>query len=252
MAVIKTTTITDTGKPAISHLPLPAACRRCFLVFLAALLGSTLLTLSFPRLRASLAFLPAETALRNNQQIRPITRDRFPGLIQAANNSIRIHDDSRYQHGLAWLHYLDAALSGYGTNEAKASLVQAQQAFEARLQSSPAEPADWLRLGWVHLLLNHPASQIIDAWKMSVYSGRAEHYLLSDRLELGFRLADSFGEDDLSLLRDQTLLTWKYRKQDMRKKIQQQSFQLTTFQNLLSRQDPETLAEIEKEYDKLR
>ena len=224
--------------------------RRYFLLFFTAILGILLLTHSCTRLRAGMTYLPVETALRNHWNIRSIDHTRFPGLIEAAEKSITTHKDSRYWHGLAWMNYLYGVSLGYHTNEAKESFTQAQKAFEARLQSSPSEPADWLRLGWVHVLLGHPAVQVIDAWKMSVYTGRAEHYLLLDRLEQGLRYADDFKDDDRDLLCDQLLLSWKYQKNKMRKKIRDQTFALHTIRGLLFERAPEIVAEIETVYEK--
>ncbi len=225
---------------------------RYSLLLFAAMLGIALLLLSTPRLRASLAFLPVETALRNHWDLRPISRERFPALIDAAEKSIAIHEDSQYFHGLGWMHYLHAIALGFDTAEAGESLGYAQQAFEARLRSSPVEPAEWLRLGWIHLLLRHPAGDIMDCWKMSVFTGRAEHYLLLDRLKLGLHYTDYFDDDGLNLLRDQILLGWRYKKPEMTHYFSSRPFAVKKIRGLLFERAPELLAEMEDAYEAVR
>ncbi len=225
---------------------------RYFLLLLATTLGLALLLLSTPRLRASLAFLPVETALQNHWDLRPISRDRFPALIDAAQKSIALHGDSQYFHGLGWMHYLHAIALGFDTAEARESLGYAQHAFEARLKSSPVEPAEWLRLGWTHLLLRHPASNVMDCWKASVFTGRAEHYLLLDRLKLGLHYTDYFDDDGLNLLRDQIQLSWKYSKPEMIQYFSSRPFDVKLIRGLLFERAPELLAEMEEAYEAVR
>ncbi len=223
---------------------------RLSLLLLATILGIALLTLSFPRLRASIAYLPAETALRNHWDIRPIRQERFPALIDAARESIDILDDSQYWYGLAWLQYLYVESLGFDTPKGKQMLLLSQRSFETLLKSSPASPREWLRLGWIHSTLDHPASEVIDAWRMSVHTGRAEHHLYLNRLNLGLRYADFLDEEDLALLRDQLLLTWRYQRREMEKSIASDRLDFKTILALLYRDAPEVLAEIEEAYVK--
>ncbi len=225
---------------------------RYSLLLFAALLGIALLLLSYPRLHASMVFLPVETALRNHWDIRPISKDRFPGLIDAAEKSIAIHEDSQYYHGLGWMHYLYGISLGFNTAEAKKSLTLAQAAFEARLKSSPVEPAEWLRLGWTHMLLRHPPNDAINCWKMSIFTGRTEHYLLLDRLKLGLHYTDYLDDDGLNLLRDQLLLSWDHRQNDMIKHFSSRPFDVKRIHGLLFEQAPEILAEMDEAYEKHR
>ncbi len=223
---------------------------RISLLLLTALLGIALLTLSFPRLRASIVFLPVETALRNHWGIRPISQDRFPSLIDAARSSLEIHETDQYWQGLGWMQYLYGISLGYDTEQAKGSFLLARQAFETELKSSPAQPAEWLRLGWIYALLRYPSQEVIEAWNMSVYTGRVEHHLLLNRLELGLRYADFFDEDDLALLRDQLLLAWQYKRREMKKAIASGTVNLKTIRGLIYRDRPEILEEMEEALEK--
>ena len=223
---------------------------RLLLILLASILGIALLTLSLPRLRASIAYLPAETALRNHWDTRPIRQERFPALIDAARESISILDDSQYWYGLAWLQYLYVESLGFDTPKGKETLLSSQRSFETLLKSSPVLPREWLRLAWIHLLLDHPASEVIDSWRMSVHTGRAEHHLYLSRLNLGLRYADSLDEDGLALLRDQLLLTWRYKRRDMEKRIASDRLDFKTIQGLIEYDAPEVLTEMEDAYDR--
>ena len=220
------------------------------LLLLATILGIALLTLSLPRLRASIAYLPADTALRNHWGPRPISKQRFPGLIAAASESIDILDDSQYWYGLAWLQYLYVESLGFDTHEGKQMLQLSQRSFETLLKSSPVLPREWLRLAWIHWALDHPASEVIDAWRMSVQTGRAEHHLFLSRLNLGLDYVDILEEDDRALLRDQLLLTWKYQRREMEKSIASDTLDFKTILGLIYRDAPEVLAEIEEAYEK--
>jgi len=229
---------------------IPCKFARLSLVALAALLGATLLTLSYPRLRADIEYLPVATALRNHWNFQAIRHERFPNLIAQATTSTKWLGAERYWHGLAWLHYLHADSLEFNTELARASLAQSEQAFSSLLKVSPVEPAEWLRLGWVKVLLGRPAQEIISVWEMSVHTGSAEHYLLLDRLQLALPYADLLDEYGLALLRDQILLTWKYRTQDMLQALSVGSIDLPTIKKIIHHQTPEIFSAMEKRHEK--
>jgi len=201
-------------------------------------------------LRASITYLPAETALRNHWDTRPIRQERFPALINAASESIDILDDSQYWYGLAWLQYLYVESLGFNTHNGKEMLLLSQRSFETLLKSSPAMPREWLRLAWIHSALKHPVSDVIDAWRMSIHTGRAEHHLYLSRLKLGLRYVGFLVEDDRALLREQLLLAWKYRQREMKEHIASDTFEMETILGLLYLGAPEILTEMEEAYEK--
>ena len=92
----------------------------------------------------------------------------------------------------------------------------------------------------------------INCWEMSVFTGRAEHYLLLDRLKLGLHYTDHFDEDGLNLLRDQILLSWKYHQPEMIQYFSSRPFDVKRIRGLLFERAPELLAEMDEAYEKHR
>jgi len=228
---------------------------RWFIILLATLLGAVLLALSVPRLRSDFVYLRVDNALRNHWVSRPIPRDRYPELLQAAQTSIAVLDDGRYRDSLAWLQYLYAQSLGLDSPQRQDELRLAKPAFEAALSSTPASPRNWLQLGWINATIGDPKSgisSVIEAWRMSVLTGRAERHLLVSRLELGLRYAEFLTEDDLDLLRDQLLLAWRYRRGQVKTSILSSGSDLKTIRGLLYLQAPDVLDEMEQAHDKHR
>lgn len=217
------------------------------LLTLVIILSTTTLYLSIPRLFSSLTYLPVEAALKHHWIDYPIKADQYTGLIETAKQSIEKLNEARYWQGLGWLYYLQATSQGTNTPEGQQSLSNAQNAFENFLKKSPASPAEWLRLSWVHSLQNHGAVQIVETLKMSLYTGRAERYLMQNRLELALQYADYFSEEDTSLISDQIQLTWRFFKRDMKKHIKSGTYNINTMNKLLTN-NPELKQQINKEY----
>lgn len=223
---------------------------RYCLILLATIIGISLLCLSIPRLYSSGQYLPVETALKNHWSKGSIRTERFPSLIEHTESSLAILNDSRYWQGLGWLHYLYAGAMGTKTEQGKDELILSEQAFINQLNSSPADSAEWLRLGWVRALLSRPARQVMDVWSMSVNTGRAEHHLLVDRLELGLRIADACNDFELSLMRDQIVLAWKYRRNDMQRALIADRLDIETIDGLLSLTEPDLMREMKETYER--
>ena len=118
--------------------------RRLVLVLLVAAVAVALLSLAWPRLRSSLAYLPVETALKKHWHGEAIRPARYAELIASAEHSIAVHDQVRYREGLSWLYYLQALDLGAYTPEGQAALGEARRATVAVLERAPAKPAYWL------------------------------------------------------------------------------------------------------------
>lgn len=223
--------------------------KRLSLVVLAAALGCFVLFLSIPRLYSSSVYLPVETALKNHWKHQQIRKERFPVLIGYANKSLSILEENRYWQGLGWLHYHYAIALGLNTMDGRRELELSAKAFSRQLQSSPTDSAEWLRLAWVRALLSQPERQVMDAWSMSVMTGRAEHYLLLDRLELGMRYIHACNDFEIEQLREQVRLAWKYRQKAFRQVLKSSRIDLKVLQQLLGQAEPELLAEMHELFD---
>ena len=223
--------------------------QRLALLVLAVIIATITLNLSYPRLTSSLTYLPVDAALKHQWEDYPIKLNQFPGLIDTAKHSIEQLDEARYWQGLGWLHYLHASAQGITTREGKQSLSHAQNAFETFLKKSPASPAEWLRLAWTHAQLGHEAEAVINTLKMSLYTGRAERYLMPNRLELALRYAEHFAPEDKGMLQDQLQLTWRFYQRDMLTFINTGAYKKSTLYRLLGN-NPELIEQINSELER--
>jgi len=201
---------------------------------IAIILGVVLLTLSYPRLMSSYTYIPVQIALTKHWKGDSIKIQQFPFLIEITEKAIEYQGDVRYWIGLGWLQYLNARQLGFSKQEGQQLLHSSQKSFEKAVSKSPASPEVWLRLAWIHSLLKHDNAEVVNTLKMSIYTGRAERYLIKNRLELALKYIDYFDKEDLSLLTDQTKLAWRFYKRDMLKFIKDGTYNLNTINKLLN------------------
>ncbi len=220
--------------------------QRLSLLTLVAFLAIAVLTLSYPRLSSSLRYIPVETALKRNWGDYPIKLDQYPALINITKGAIRKLDAARYWQGLGWLHYLYAMALDPGTPEGFKSLGLSQLAYENFLKKSPVKPAEWLRLAWVHRFLGHDGSKTARALKMSFYTGRAEQYLIFDRLSLALSYETYFEKEDLGLIRDQIQLAWRFNEHKLLELMREGTYDPQILLGLIAETNPELTKEIEE------
>ncbi len=214
---------------------------------LAASFAVVTILLSYPRLVSSLSYLPVDAALKRHWEDYPIKKDRFPALIGIAKNANQVLDRAHYWQGLGWLYFLQVNSSNYKTQEGKQLLSEAQIAFETSLKKSPADPAAWLRLAWIHALLNHDYSLVVKTLSMSFYTGRAERLLILNRLDLALRYTSYFEQEDLPIVRDQVQLAWHLFQAPMLELIRSGAFDKKTLLRLMADSHPELAIELQDE-----
>ncbi|MFT5274020.1 MAG: hypothetical protein ACI9J2_000542 [Saprospiraceae bacterium] len=219
--------------------------KRLVSLSLAASLAVATLYLSTPRLVSSLSYIPVDAALERHWEDYPIKQTQFPVLIEIAEKAIQKLDLAHYWQGLGWLYSLQVNPLNRDTPEGKKLLSQSQIAFETSLRKSPANPASWLRLAWIHAFLQHDTRFIVKTLKMSFYTGRAEHHLILNRLNLALRYTNYFEEDDLPLIRDQIQLAWRLFQARMLELIISGTFDKTTLLKLLADSHPELAMEMQ-------
>jgi len=216
------------------------------LVMLLALTAILVLTLSWPRLQASLLFLPVESAIELYWVNGDVPDTRLEALQNRARQSIRVHDHPRYWEGLSLLYYLQADRAGNSLSDRREAYEQVVEAANRSLAAAPMQPQLWLRKAHALNWLSFTPAAAIGAFKMSVYTGRVEPVLLMSRLALGFSRVNALDEEGRSLLRDQTLLAWQLRQRDFMSAIKQESLNLVQVQNLLSPSHTDVLVEMEQ------
>jgi len=207
--------------------------------------GVILLLLSWPRLQASIDFLPVDTGLSGYWESGEIKAVELDALIERARHSVKLYDHYRYWEGLSELLILSAQDASRPYWQRRQILEQSVTAAIAALRRAPARPRTWLRIARARALLGEPAVQVIPAWKMSILTGRVEPTLMLPRLELGFRYYNALADEDIALLRDQTILTWAVQRAGVLKRLQSGSLDLNLMRKVLSAQNPDIIAEME-------
>jgi hypothetical protein len=212
---------------------------------LVALLATVLLTMSWPRLRAALHYLPVDVAIDNYYLSGELPAGSRGSLQQKALESLSLHEHQHYWDGLGLLYYLqglDGSLPLYLQRE---SFEQSVDATSRSLELAPIQPRAWLRralsLGW----LSFRDTGIGDAFKMSVYTGRVETALSILRLQLGYSRLGQLDEEARSLLRDQTLLAWRLRRQSVITAMKQGSLDFRRVSSLLIGTDSGVVRDME-------
>jgi hypothetical protein len=218
---------------------------RYTLILLAAVSAGLLLSLAWPRLRASMSFLPVDTAISNYWQSGEVDEAQLDGLIKRAQEAIAIHDHYRYFAGLSEIEILAG-------KDMKRSLWQRRQALQDAItaatevvRQAPANPRAWLRIARAKEFLAYPAGQVIPPLKMSILTGRVEPVLMLTRLELGLRHLPVLDDEAVRLMRDQALLCWAIDKRSMLRRMKSGSLGIDWLRMVLADNNPAVIAEME-------
>ena len=133
-------------------------------------------------------------------------------------------------------------------------LVKAGDRIEAEqsLQQAPANPATWLRLASVRWILHEEPETIVDAWKMSVFTGRVHTAVFTKRMEIGLAWYGYQDGEGKAMLRDQLLLAWRLRPSQLMQVVAKRDPDLRVSRTLLAASDPGVLAEMEAWLEKRR
>ncbi len=137
-----------------------------------------LLSLSWPRLQASIDFLPVDTGISRYWESGEIKAGELDALIERARHSVELYDHYRYWEGLSELLILSGQDAGKPYWQRRQILEQSVAAALEAVRRAPARPRTWLRIARARALLGYAAEQVIPAWKMSILTGRAEPNLM--------------------------------------------------------------------------
>ncbi len=214
------------------------------LLILVSSLAIIVISLAYPRLVSSMYYLPVETALQGHWSGLPIRPNQYAALIEKSEQAISVLDDARYRRGLGWLYYLQALDFHPGSPQGQASLAHARNAFETSLAQAPANPAIWLSLAWSYAYLGLDDTKVVQALAMSLQTGRAERYLLLNRLDLALRYAAHLQTENLALLHDQVELAWQLYQHELLKKMSGSETHWHNLPDLIQTSNPELAQEI--------
>jgi hypothetical protein len=218
----------------------------------AALLVLAALSLAWPRMQASYRFLPVDLAIGRYYQQREIPTHRMLTLIGFAEQAIAYHDHYRYHDGLSLLHYLRGLNHYTPALERRAEYRMAEAEGIETVRRAPAQPAAWLRIAAVRSLLRDEPETVLEPWKMSVFTGRTHSTLMVPRVLVGLPYLEVMDSESRTLLRDQLLLAWSLKPNDLLKALKRIDRRLEKTRALVETRDPAALAEMEARIEKIR
>jgi len=211
---------------------------------LLALAGAVLL-LAWPRFLASYRYLPVEIAIERYFTTREIPSDRLDVLIKFANQAIAHQDNYQYHNGLSMLQLLRALdLSTPAMDRLGAYRSAEQEALES-LKRAPAQPAAWLRVANIRWILHDEPADILAPWKMSIFTGRTDYTLITQRIEIGLVHREFMDEEAVAMFRDQMLLGWRVQPGSVIQLLAGRDRTLTVTKALIQNTDPAALEEME-------
>ena len=218
---------------------------RYALILIVGVVAFLLLSLSWPRLRASLRYLPVDTAMSKYWENREANTGQLDALIERAREAIALHDHYRYWEGLSELQILSGQDMGKPYWQRRQVLEQSILSATEVVRRAPAQPRTWLRIARTRAFLGYTQDELIPAWKMSVLTGRVEPTLMLTRLELGFRYFNGLDDEAVLLLRDQAVLTWAVHRQQVLERLQSGSLDFDLMREVLSGQNQDIVADME-------
>jgi hypothetical protein len=214
------------------------------LAVLTAVVASLTLYFAWPRLQASLLFLPVDTAISNFNDSGQIPFGQLDGLQQRATEAISVYPHYRYWDGLSLLYYLEGLDRDKLLFDRRQALEQSIQAARNALSRAPSQPQAWYRIANASSWLRYPVREVIDALSMAVYTGRVDPSLFMARLELGFRYLQHMDDEEVSLMRDQALLAWQLLPRELSGALQSGNLPAESLEYLLAPAHGEVLFEI--------
>ena len=215
-------------------------------VLVIAAASAFLIYLAYPRLHASLLYLPVDTAINRFYDTQEIPSGQLEGLQARAQDAIDIHPHHRYWDGLSLLYFLQGSDTSGPLFERRQAHENTIEAAEASLALAPGQPRTWLRIAQARSWLRYPPEQVIDALQMAIYTGRVEPSLLMTRLRLGLAYLPRMDAEATAMLRDQLLLAWRLQPRDVTRAVKQRSLRWASIEQLLAESDRAVLAEIEE------
>lgn len=226
-------------------MPEKSSLYRYTLILIIGVTASVLLTLSWPRLQASISYLPVDTAISKYRETQEISTEQIDSLIERAKESIAMHDHYRYWEGLSELQILSGRDMNKPLLKRRLALEHSILAAVEVVRRAPVSPRTWLRIARVRAFLAYPEEQVIPAFKMSIFTGRVEPTLMLARLELGFSYFPALDKEAIFLLRDQAVLTWAIHRVQVLQRLEKGSLDFSLMRELLSGVNDDIIAEME-------
>jgi hypothetical protein len=218
----------------------------------ALLVAVVTLSLAWPRLLASVRFLPVDLAIERYYQTREIPTQRMLTLLGFAAEAIDLDDHYRYHDGRSFLHYLRALDVYTPALERRDEYRKAEAAAVEAVKRAPAHPEAWLRMATVRAILRDEPADVLEPWKMSIFTGRTHSTLMVPRVGIALSYIGLMDDETRAMLRDQLLLAWALKPVDLLRELKRRDPRLLKTTVLISAMDPGALAEMEERIEKVR
>ncbi len=166
-----------------------------------------LLMLAVPRFIASLYALYPESALKQTE--KNLSPEIYEKSISHLSKALAWYDNAEYwqSQALFYISLLNTSTS-QPFEKRQELLKQAHASIIQGLKLSPVDPYAWFRLAAVDKMLKLPSEEIINALRLSFYSGRVEPELLMSRLAFSFDYYNEFNEEMQGLWKKQIPVAW--------------------------------------------
>lgn len=230
----------------------PGIGSRLAMLVLTAIVSVVLVSLAWPRLAASIRFLPVDRALATYYSDNEIPTDRLSVLAGFAAEAIGIHDHYRYRDGLSQIHYLRGLDIHTPARERRSAYRESESEAMESLRQAPAQSALWLRLATIRWVLHDEPETIVEPWKMSIFTGRSHSSLYAYRVELGLAFLAYQDQEGRAMLRDQLRLAWKIRPGTLVQVLARRDPELLLTRNLVGNGDPGLVTEMEAWLERVR
>jgi hypothetical protein len=221
-------------------------------VLLVAVLALATLSLAWPRMKASYRFLPVELAIERYYELREIPSRRMLTLIGFARQAIDRHDHYRYHDGLSFLYYLRGIDIHTPALERRPAYRASEAAAIETVKRAPAQPEAWLRIATIRAVLRDEPEDVLEPWKMSIFTGRTHSTLMVPRVELGLPYLDEMDDESRGMLRDQLLLAWALKPGELIRVLKRRDSNLGLTRELIGPAEEAVLAEMERRVEKAR
>ena len=196
--------------------------------------------------------MPVDLAIERYYQDREIPSHRMLTLLGFSNQAIAYHDHYRYYEGLSFLHYLRGLDIYPPALERRTEYRKAEAAAIEAVKRAPAQPETWLRIATVRSILRDEPETVLEPWKMSIFTGRTHSTLMVPRVGVGLPLLEFMDGESRSMLRDQLLLAWTLKPDDLLRTLKQSDRELERTRALIGARDPAALTEMETRIEKVR
>jgi hypothetical protein len=210
-----------------------------------AILVSVVFAMAWPRLLASLQFLPVQSAQSRLYLASAATDEPIDALISRSEQAVSFHDAYPYHSSLSFLYFLKGLNADSTLFSRREAMGKTLEESKLALAGAPLQPDLWLRMAQVGVQTFMPASEVTTYFQMAIWSGRVEPTHFISRLQIGFSLQSQLDEAGLNLLRDQVLLAWNMRQPEFKAAIKMNRLNYKRIHHLMASTHPDVVREME-------